>query len=94
MLSHGSWGFAERFLVFMKELGVYELLGVDGKRFYRQMFDIALLLVSYEIKILLGIASMNQVGERLFKDLALLRLVGYSSDPLASGFCRRGHKSS
>ena len=80
---------------------MFELLGVEsalrsgyGKRFYRQMFDTALLLVTYEIKILLGIASMNQVGERLFKDLALLRLVGYSSDQLASGFCKRGHKSS
>jgi hypothetical protein len=37
---------------------------------------------------------MNQLSERLFKDLALLRLVGYSSDQLASGFCKRGHKSS
>lgn len=94
MLSHAGWGFAESFLVFMNELGVYELLGVDGKRFYRQMFDISLLLVSYEIKILLGIASMNQVAERLFKDLALMRLIGYSSDQLASGFCRRGHRDS
>ena len=69
MLSHAGWGFAERFLVFMNELGVFELLSVEGKRFYRQMFDIALLLVTYEIKILVGIASMNQVGG-LFKDLA------------------------
>ncbi len=37
MLSHGGWGFTERFLVFMKELGVFELLGVDGKRFYRSL---------------------------------------------------------
>lgn len=94
MLSHAGWGFVERFLVFMNELGVFELLGVEGRRFYRQMFDIALLLVTYEVKILLGIASMNQVGERLFKDLALLRLIGYTSDQLASGFCRRGHKHS
>jgi hypothetical protein len=94
MLSHAGWGFAERFLVFMNELGMYELLGVDGKRFYRQMFDLSLLLVTYEIKILLGIASMNQVAERLFKDLALMRLIGYSSDQLASGFCRRGRKDS
>jgi hypothetical protein len=68
MLSHAGWGFAERFLVFMNQVGVYELLGVEGQRFYRKMFDTALLLVTYEIKILLGIASINQVGERLFKD--------------------------
>lgn len=94
MLSHAGWGFVERFLVFMNELGVFELLGVEGKRFYRQMFSVALLLVTYEIKVLLGIAAMNQVGERLFKDLALMRLIGYSSDQLASGFCRRGHQDS
>lgn len=94
MLSHASWGFVERFLVFMNELGVFELLGVEGRRFYRQMFSIALLLVTYEIKILLGITAMNQVGERLFKDLVLMRLIGYTSDQLASGFCQRGHQDS
>jgi hypothetical protein len=94
MLSHAGWGFTEQFLVFMNELGIFELFNIDGAKFYRQMFDIALLLVTYEMKVLLGIASMNQVGERLFKDLALMRLIGYTSDQLASGFCKRGHKSS
>ncbi len=94
MLSHAGWGFTEQFLVFMNELGIFELFNIDGAKFYRQMFNIALLLVTYEMKVLLGIASMNQVGERLFKDLALMRLIGYTSDQLASGFCNRGHNSS
>ena len=94
MLSHAGWGFVERFLVFLHELGIYELLKVDGHRFYRQMFNLSLLLITYEIKVLLGISSMNQLGTRLFKDLALLRLIGYTADQLASGFCRRGKQDS
>lgn len=94
MLSHGGWGFVERFLVFLNELGMYEVLGVDGKQFYRKMFNLGLLLVTYEIKVLLGISSMNQVSARLFKDLALMRLIGYSADQLVSGFCRRGKADS
>lgn len=42
------------------------------------MFDIALLLVTYEVKILLGIAA----------------LIGYTSDQQAADFCRPGHKHS
>ena len=94
MLSHGGWGFVERFLVFLNELGMYELLGVDGKQFYRKMFNLGLLLITYEIKVLLGISSMNQVSTRLFKDLALMRLIGYTADQLLSGFCRRGKADS
>jgi hypothetical protein len=94
MISSASWGFVERFLVFLNELGFFELIQVDGARFYRQMIDIGLLIMTYEIKVLLGIASMNQVGERLFKDVALMRLIGYTSDQLLSGFCRRGRAES
>jgi hypothetical protein len=31
MLSHAGWGFAERFLVFMKELGMFELWCIGTK---------------------------------------------------------------
>jgi hypothetical protein len=94
MISSASWGFVERFLVFLNTLGFFELIRVDGARFYRQMIDIGLLIMTYEIKVLLGIASMNQVGERLFKDVALMRLIGYTNDQLLSGFCHRGRAES
>ena len=94
MISSAGWGFVERFLVFLNELGMFELLEVDGSRFYRKMMDVWLLIMTYEIKVLLGIASMNQVGERLFKDVALMRIIGYTSDQLASGFCQRGRDDS
>ena len=90
MISSAGWGFVERFLVFVNELGLFELLDVDGSRFYRKMMAVWLLVMTYEIKVLLGIASMNQIGERLFKDVALMQLIGYTSDQLASGFCQRG----
>lgn len=94
MISSAGWGFVERFLVFLNEVGIFELLEVDGARFYRKMINVGLLIITYEIKILLGIASMNQVADRLFKDIALMRLMGYSADQLASGFCKRGYEDS
>ena len=94
MISSAGWGFVERFLVFLNELGIFELLEVDGARFYRKMINVGLFIITYEIKILLGIASMNQVTERLFKDVALMRLMGYTADQLASGFCKRGYEDS
>ena len=38
----------------------------------------------------MGIASINQVPARLFRDRALLLLAGYTADQLASGFCCQG----
>jgi hypothetical protein len=33
---------------------------------------------------------MNCVGQTLFRDLALLKLIGYTTEQLRDGFCRRG----
>lgn len=63
-----------------------------GGKFYRKMMDVALLIMTYEVKVLLGIASINQVPTRLFRDRALLLLIGYTADQLASGFCCRGNE--
>ncbi|HEX9926056.1 MAG TPA: transposase [Anaerolineae bacterium] len=92
MISNASWAFMEPFLLFLHEVGFFELIGVDGKQFRRQMIEVSLLIMTYSAKVLLGIASINQVPGRLFRDRALLLLIGYSSDQLLSGFCQRGHQ--
>jgi hypothetical protein len=92
MISNASWAFLEWFLVFLHEVGFFAVIGVDGKRFYRQMIDVSLLVMTYSAKVLLGIASINQVPSRLFRDRALLLLIGYTTDQLMSGFCYRGHE--
>ena len=92
MVTSASWAFFEQFLVFLNEVGFFEIINVDGARFYRKMMDVALLIMTYEVKVLLGIASINQVPTRLFRDRALLLLIGYTTDQLASGFCCRGNE--
>jgi hypothetical protein len=92
MISSASWAFFEEFLGFLQEVGFFELIGVEGKQFRRQMIEVSLLLMTYSVKILLGISSINQVPSRLFRDRALMLLIGYSFDQLVSGFCYRGYE--
>ena len=92
MVTSASWAFFEQFLVFLNEVGFFEVIGIEGGKFYRKMMDVALLIMTYEVKVLLGIASINQVPARLFRDRALLLLIGYTADQLASGFCCRGNE--
>jgi hypothetical protein len=42
----------------------------------------------------LGVATLcvNQVPGRLFRDRAMLLLIGYSTDQMVSGFCYRGYE--
>lgn len=92
MISSASWAFLERFLLFLHEVGFFEVIGVEGKQFRRQMIKVQLLIMTYCAKVLLGIASINQVPGRLFRDRALLLLIGYSTDQMVSGFCYRGYE--
>jgi hypothetical protein len=92
MVSNASWAFIEPFLLFLQEVGFFELIGVDGKKFRRQMIEVSLLIMTYSAKVLLGIPSINQVPERLFRDRALMLLIGYSTEQLLSGFCHRGNE--
>jgi len=92
MISSASWAFFEEFLGFLQEVGFFELIGVEGKQFRRQMIEVSLLLMTYSVKILLGISSINQLPSRLFRDRALMLLIGYSLDQMVSGFCYRGYE--
>ena len=92
MISSASWAFFEEFLRFLEEVGFFELIGVEGKQFRRQMIEVSLLIMTYSVKILLGIGSINQVPSRLFRDRALLLLIGYSTEQMLSGFCCRGYE--
>ena len=56
MISSASWAFFERFLLFLHEVGFFEVIGVEGNQFRRQMIEVQLLIMSYCVKVLLGIA--------------------------------------
>ena len=90
MVGGTGWAFVEPFLAFLGEVGFFEILRVEGAQFIRQMAEVSLLILTYQVKVLLGLAGMNCVGQTLFRDLALLKLIGYTTEQLRDGFCRRG----
>ena len=99
MVGGTGWSFVEPFLAFLGEVGFYEVIQIDGERFMRKMMAVSLLILTYEvmvancatIKVLLGLAGMNCVGTTLFRDIALLKLIGYTSQQLQEGFCQQGY---
>jgi DDE family transposase len=86
-----AWGFVEGLLDFLTVLGFWEVLNIDGQGFKRKMVSGCQLLATYELKVLLGIVSMNQVEGKLFREVALLRLIGYTTQQLSGGICKRGY---
>jgi len=90
LVTVSGWGIVGQWLTFLDELGYLGLLEIEGAGFQRVMIPLARLLLTYQVKALLGIASINLVPTRLFRDLALLKLIGYTTAQIAAGFCRRG----
>jgi hypothetical protein len=90
MVGGTGWSFVEPFLTFLGEVGFFDILRVDGEKFIRQMAEVSLLLLTYQVKVLLGLAGMNCLGQTLFRDWALLKLIGYTTAQLREGFCQRG----
>jgi hypothetical protein len=86
-----AWGFVEGLLDFVTVLGFWEVLNIDGQGFKLKMVSVWQLLATYELKVLLGIVSMNQVEVKLFREVALLRLIGYTTQQLSGGICQRGY---
>lgn len=93
MVTVSGWGFVASFLAFLDEIGFYALLGVEGKGFKRVMIPVARLIMTYQLKILMGISSINLVPTKLFRQRALLKLIGYTTTEMQAGFCLRGNMS-
>jgi Transposase DDE domain len=91
LVTLSGWGIVEQWLAFLEELEFFALLDLEGTGFQRVMIPLARLLLTYQVKILLGIGSINLVPTRLFRDIALLKLIGYTTAQIAAGFCQRGH---
>lgn len=90
MVGGTGWAFVEPCLAFLSEVGLLEILHIEGEKFIRQMADLSRLLLPYQVKVLLGLAGMNCIGQTLFRDLAWLKLIGYTSAQVRDGFCQRG----
>jgi hypothetical protein len=86
-----GWSYAAQFLSFLDLVGYCALLNLEGRGFVRVMIPIAQLVLTYHLKVLLGIGSIHRVPTQLFREWALLQLIGYTTTQLQSGFCERGH---
>jgi len=89
-LKVAGWGFLDKFIIFLKEIGYLMVLDVDGEGYERKLITIAKLLLTYEVKILRGIGSMNQVPQLLFGDIGLMTLIGFTAEQMKKGHCKRG----
>ena len=58
-----GWGFLDHFFIFLFSLGFMARLDFRLKRLKRVMIPTVLMILTYEVKQLLGISSMNQLEE-------------------------------
>lgn len=91
-LKDGGWGFLDKFVIFLKTIGFLGVLDIDGEGYKRRMITVTKLLMSYEMKVLLGISSMNQLPNTLFHDTGLLMLLGFTARQIKHGHCKRSMK--
>lgn len=89
MITGTGWGFLDRFFIFLFSIGFFSSLEVEGSGFERIMIPLAKLFMTYEMKILLGIQSVNKITGYLFRDTALLMMIGFTAKQIQEGFCDR-----
>jgi hypothetical protein len=87
-----GWGFLDHFFIFLFSLGFFARVDFRPARVKRVMVPTLLLILTYEVKQLMGISSMNQLEEHLFRDVALLKIIGFTARQIQEGFCQRGKK--
>jgi hypothetical protein len=85
-----GWGFLDHFFIFLFSLGFFARVDFRPKRVKRVMVPTLLMILTYEVKQLIGISSMNQLEEHLFRDVALLKIIGFTARQIQGGFCQRG----
>ncbi len=86
-----GWALMDEFFIFMQEIGFFKLLGkVEGEGYKRIMVALIRLLMTYSAKVLLGIAHLRQVPDLLFKEVSLLKMIGFTAVELRDGICNRG----
>jgi hypothetical protein len=85
-----GWGFLDDFFIFLFSLGFFARIDFRPKRVKRVMIPTVSMILTYEVKQLTGIARMNQLEEHLFRDTALLKIIGFTARQIQEGFCHRG----
>jgi Transposase DDE domain len=79
------------FFYFLQQLGVVDLLNdVRSTAIQREMVPVVQYVLLYSVKTLFGVDSMNALPPLLFRDEALMRLVGFNAQQVRQGVCQRG----
>ena len=90
-----GWALLDKFFVFMEEIGFNDVLReVNGEGYQRIMVTLVRLLTTYSVKVLLGIAHLRQVPALLFRDVGLLKRIGFTATQIREGVCNRGRGKS
>ncbi|MCL4416210.1 MAG: transposase [Actinobacteria bacterium] len=89
-ITETGWGFLDRFFAFLNEIGFFKIIDVEGKGYKRILIPLVRLITTYSVKILLGISSMNKIPDLLFREVSLLKLIGFTADQIKEGSCKRG----
>ena len=84
-------GLLDPFFEFLDEAGVAECLKeLEQKDYQRVMVSIVLLTITYMVKILIGVPSMNAMPNLLFAKTSIMRIIGFNARVLDEGICERG----
>jgi len=82
-------GVVDEFFALMDEVGILDQMAVEGD-YQRRLVPMALLVVTYCAKVIMGLSSQNQIPTHLFRDAGLLRRIGFTARQIDEGFSRRG----
>ena len=74
-----GWGFLDRFFYFLYSIRFFKITDIKSTGYRRIMLPLTMLITTYSIKILLGISSMNKIPNLLFREVALLSMIGFTA---------------
>ena len=84
-------GLLDPFFEFIDEANVSECLkDIKQQDYQRVMISIVLMTLTYMVKLLIGIPSMNAMPELLFSKTSIMRIIGFNARLLDKGTCDRG----
>jgi len=89
-----GWGRLDEFIYFLHEMKFFKILKGAELEIIRSGIPHYLLLSAFCAKILLGIPSIRKVKENLFREKAILQLLGYTVVAIENGFNKRGRGKS
>ena len=85
-----GWGFLDNFFYFLYSIRFLKIIDIKSVGYKRIMLPLVMLITTYSMKILLGISSMNKIPALLFREIALLSMIGFTATQIKNGSCKRG----